>query len=85
MNLTIEIPDDVAAALKTHAGSTRRICCQVRQPRDREDSAPSIAQQGAGQPLETGRGMFAKYGPAPSEEEIDANRAELFRNFAQDS
>jgi hypothetical protein len=28
--------------------------------------------------------MFAKYGPAPSAEEIDANRAEMFRNFALD-
>jgi hypothetical protein len=27
------------------------------------------------------RGLFAKYGPAPSAEEIDQNRAEMFRNF----
>jgi hypothetical protein len=25
--------------------------------------------------------MFAKYGQAPSAEEIDANRADMFRNF----
>ena len=35
-------------------------------------------------PFETGRGLFAKYGPAPSAEEIDANRTDMFRNFAQD-
>lgn len=29
------------------------------------------------------RGMFAKYGQAPSAEEIDANRAEMFRNFGE--
>jgi hypothetical protein len=27
--------------------------------------------------------MFAKYGQAPSAEEIDANRAEMFRNFGE--
>jgi hypothetical protein len=35
-------------------------------------------------PLKTGRGMLAKYGPAPSAEEIDENRREMFRNFAKD-
>jgi hypothetical protein len=35
-------------------------------------------------PLKTGRGMFAKCGPAPSAEEIDQNRHEMFKNFAQD-
>jgi hypothetical protein len=38
----------------------------------------------SGRPFETGRGIMAKYGPAPSAEEIDANRAEMFRGFAQD-
>lgn len=27
------------------------------------------------------RGLFAQYGPAPSAEEIDQNRAEMFANF----
>ena len=27
------------------------------------------------------RGLLAKYGPAPSAEEIDENRAEMFANF----
>lgn len=35
-------------------------------------------------PLKTGRGMGAKYGPAPSAEEIDENPREMFRNFTQD-
>ncbi|HYW44284.1 MAG TPA: hypothetical protein VE959_15590 [Bryobacteraceae bacterium] len=30
------------------------------------------------------RGILAKYGPAPSAEEIDRNRAEMFANFARD-
>ena len=85
MNLTIEIPDDVAAALKTHAEAHGVSAAKYASLVIEKTLAPSIAPQGAGQPLETGRGMFAKYGPAPSEEEIDANRAEMFRNFAQDS
>lgn len=34
-------------------------------------------------PFESGRGSFAKYGQAPSAEEIDANRADMFRNFGE--
>ena len=85
MNLTIEIPDNVAAALKTHAEAQGVSAAKYASLVIEKTLAPSIAPQGAGKPLETGRGMFAKYGPAPSEEEIDANRAEMFRNFAQDS
>ena len=29
-------------------------------------------------------GLLAKYGPSPSEEEIDENRREMFRGFAED-
>lgn len=36
----------------------------------------------SGQPFETGYGMLAKYGDAPSVDEIDENRREMFRNFA---
>ena len=33
------------------------------------------------EPTRSLRGLFAKYGPAPSAEEIDQNRAEMFANF----
>ncbi len=35
------------------------------------------------EPTRSLRGLFAKYGPAPSAEEIDQNRAEMFANFAR--
>ncbi len=35
-------------------------------------------------PTRSARGILAKYGPAPSAEEIDQNRAEMFANFARD-
>ena len=33
------------------------------------------------EPTRSLRGLLAKYGPAPSAEEIDHNRAEMFANF----
>ena len=33
------------------------------------------------EPTRSLRGLLAKYGPAPSAEEIDRNRAEVFQNF----
>lgn len=45
--------------------------------------ANSEPQKG-GQPFETGYGTWAKYGQAPSAEDSDDNRREMFRNFAQD-
>jgi len=36
------------------------------------------------EPTRSARGILAKYGRAPSAEEIDQNRAEMFANFARD-
>lgn len=36
------------------------------------------------EPTRSLRGILAKYGPAPSAEEIDQNRAEMLANFARD-
>jgi hypothetical protein len=36
------------------------------------------------EPTRSSRGILAKYGPAPSAEEIDQNRAEMFAKFARD-
>lgn len=70
----IEIPGPQAMALKTKAaaqgltleGWLKRLAEETPVPR---------------KPLKTGRGMFAKYGPAPSAEEIDANRKDMFQGF----
>lgn len=35
-------------------------------------------------PKKTLLGIWAQYGPGPSEEEIDQNRAEMFSNFGRD-
>jgi hypothetical protein len=36
------------------------------------------------EPTLSARGILAKYGSAPSAEEIDQNRAEMFANFPRD-
>lgn len=73
----IEIPDEQAAALEAKAaaeGLTLRAWL----------AKLAEASSTCGRPLTSGRGMFAKYGPGPSAEEIDENRREMFRGFGED-
>src|ERR1039457_1849071 len=68
--IVIEIPDDQAAALKARAaphGLTLESWFAKLAEEEAKESAPQ-------KPFKTGRGMLAKYGPAPSAEEIDENR-----------
>jgi hypothetical protein len=43
--------------------------------------AEAAEEAPAKEPTRSLRGLLAKYGPAPSTEEIDQNRAEMFANF----
>ena len=61
----IEIPDEQAAALKARAAA-QGLTLKAWLRKLAEES-PDATQP----PLKTGRGMLAKYGPAPSAEEID--------------
>jgi hypothetical protein len=82
MNLTIDLPDELGAALKARAlaqgvslaGFTLRVL---------EDAIKLEVGQKL-QPKKSGYGLLAKYGPGPSEEDIDENRREMLRGFAQD-
>jgi len=82
--MTIELPEELAAVLKFEANA-RRVSPDgyVREILER-DLASSLEASVPGIPFKTGRGMFARYGPAPSADEIDANRADMFRNFGED-
>ena len=74
----IEIPDEQAAALKAKA---------ALQGLTLEGWIRKQAEEGAGDKLEPKKsayGLLAKYGPGPSAEEIDENRREMFRGFAED-
>ena len=81
--MMIELPEKLEAALKVqanaHGVSPAGYVCEVLE----RDLASSLESQSLGVPFKTGRGMFAKYGQAPSAEEIDANRADMFQNFGE--
>jgi len=86
MTLTIQLPDKLEALLKAEANA-RGVSADgyVRDLLERDLAASLEDQtQTPGPPFKTGRGMLAKYGPAPSAEEIDANRAEMFHRFGED-
>ena len=76
----IEIPDDQAAALKAKAAAEGLSLEAWLRKLAKDDPAISTPEK----PFKTGRGMLAKYGPAPSAEEIDENRRDMFRGFAED-
>lgn len=76
---TIELPDNQAAALKAKA-ALQGLTLKAWLGKLAEEAQPDAPRK----PLKTGRGMLAKYGPAPSAEEIDENRKDMFGGFAQD-
>jgi hypothetical protein len=83
--MTLDLPENLEAAIELHANSlgvspSGYICELLKR-----DLAASLAPQVAALPLKSGFGMLAKYGQAPSAEEIDANRADMFRGFGADS
>jgi plasmid stability protein len=82
--MIIELPEDLGAALKAQANAHGVSADGYARELLERDLVASLEAQSSGVPFKTGRGMFAKYGPAPSAEEIDANRADMFRNFGED-
>jgi hypothetical protein len=81
MNLTIELSDEQAAALKAKAAAEGLTLQEWVKKRATQEADPAVPKK----PLISGYGMLAKYGPGPSAEEIDENRREMFRGFAEDS
>ena len=80
MSVSIEVSNEQLAALKAKAAA---------QGLTLQDWLKRLAQEDveatqSNQPFKSGYGMLAKYGPAPSAEEIDENRREMFRGFAND-
>ncbi|HXP88652.1 MAG TPA: hypothetical protein VN841_28235 [Bryobacteraceae bacterium] len=83
MTLTIDLSKELEAALKTHAQAHGIDAAgYARQVLER---ALGMEEPLPGPPFKTGRGLLAQYGPGPSEEEIDENRREILRGFAQDA
>lgn len=84
MTLTIQLPEKLETALKEQANAHGvSPAGYVRDILERE-LASSLENQPSGPPFKTSFGILAEFGPAPSAEEIDANRAEMFRRFAEE-
>jgi plasmid stability protein len=81
--MMIEIPDELERALKTQASAHGVSAAGYVRAILERDLASSPQTRSPDAPFKTGRGTFAKYGPAPSAEEIDANRADMFRKFGE--
>jgi len=80
MTVTIEFSNEQLATLKAKAAAQGLTLQDWLQKLAGED--PKSAQPD--KPFKSGYGMLAKYGPAPSADEIDENRREMFRGFAKD-
>ena len=74
----IELSDSQAAALKSRA-AMQGLTLKAWLEKLAEDPAPDAPRKS----LKTGRGMLAKYGPAPSAEEIDQSRKDMFHGFGE--
>jgi plasmid stability protein len=82
MNLTIDLPDDLGEALRAkalaHGVSPAAFTRHVLE------EAVKLPEEKKLKPKKSGYGLLAKYGPGPSDDEIEENRREMFRGFAQD-
>ncbi|MDQ1472555.1 MAG: hypothetical protein QOJ99_4035 [Bryobacterales bacterium] len=75
----IELPDEQAAALNARAASMG-----LSLKGWLETLAKEAPAAGGAKPFKTGRGSLARYGPAPSLEDIAENRRDMFSGFAKD-
>ena len=80
MSITIELTRELEAAVALHAQAEG--VDAARYVHRVLECALGIENELNGPPFKTGLGMLAKYGTAPSAEEIEANRAEMFESFA---
>ena len=78
MKLTIEIPDEIGAALHAEILAQGVTTASYVSGLLESRLADRIAAAKSDAPFETGYGIWAKYGPMPSIEELDENRREMF-------
>jgi len=90
MNATIDLSEQNAAALEAqaraahmpHASYLSKIVARALHSQPPGETP----EQSAGQPptpKKSAYGLVAKYGPGPTEEEIDENRREMFSGFGE--
>ena len=79
MTLHIDLPDQQSAVLQAKAAARGVTPERWLQ----ELASQELAVPPTEKPLETGYGMLAKYGTAPSAGEIDENRRDMFKGFGE--
>lgn len=79
MTLTIDLPDNLETALKAQARAKGISAAGLARQVLEQALIPTTGEATPDRPFETGYGMWAKYGPAPSAEEIDESRRDMFR------
>ena len=82
--MILELPESLEAALKSQANARGVSPAGYVREVLRRDLKVSDPPELTVKPFQTGRGILAKYGQAPSSEEIEANREEMFYGFGQD-
>lgn len=79
----VELPAEIEASVKAQAlvrGLSAEAYLRDVVERDQRLAVESASFQ---RPLKSGWGLCADLGTAPSAEEIDENRAEMFRGFGE--
>jgi hypothetical protein len=82
VTVTIDLPEPVLAALEAQARA-------AHMPRETylneivKQAVHGGASESSITPKKSAFGLLAKYGPGPTEEEIDANRREMFSSFGE--
>ena len=82
MNLTIELPEGLAATLNSQAHASG--VTPSNYARHVIEEALKKPHPQPAKPKKSAYGLLAQYGPGPSKEEIDENRREMFRGFGED-
>lgn len=80
MTVSVQISPEIEAQLAANARA-QGVSLEIYLQRMLEQEANTEAV--TPKPLKSSYGVLAKHGPAPSLEEIKANRAEMFRGFAK--
>ena len=85
MNITVPLqPQEEAILLAVARAKGVSASALVSEAVRRLIAEMPIESGGGKEPTISVRGILAKYGPAPSAEEIDQNRAEMLAEFPRD-
>ncbi|MBZ5624489.1 MAG: hypothetical protein LAQ69_38190 [Acidobacteriia bacterium] len=79
--IVIQLPDEQAAALTAKAAA-QGLTLENWLGKLAATETPAGDQRL--KPKKSAYGLLAKYGPGPTEEEIDENRREMFHGFGED-